>query len=87
MASKSVFNGVGMSDCDGWNITCGRCHFIDSFDVFTSTPVNGALPKHHYQCPNCKQGWSIKNEGEPVVFDDGFVMPAKRKIYSEIERL
>jgi len=73
--------------CDGWMITCGKCHFTADFDDFTSTEINGALPKNHYQCPSCKQGWSIKNEGNPVVFDDGFIMPPKRTVYSEIQRL
>ena len=67
-------------------ITC-KCGHQDLFDKFTTTPINGALPKNHYQCPKCKKGWSINHIGKAKVFKDGFVIPSEKVISSKMEVL
>lgn len=61
-------------------VTCGCCGNSDNIDRFTSTPVNGDLPKGHYQCPFCGHAWKIIAKGEAKMLKSGFVIPPKVKV-------
>ena len=48
-----------MCSTDQWKTQC-KCGHSAPMESFWSTPINGELPKGHYQCPECKTHWVIK---------------------------
>lgn len=66
-----------------FSISCGKCKQLSEFDDFKMTPVNGDLPKNHYQCPKCQHAFSIERKGEAKVFDNGFIIPPDNVIVDQ----
>lgn len=64
----------------GVSVTCGKCQHEADFMEFRETEVSGALPDGHMQCPSCKVAWKLEIVKPAEVFDDGFVIPAKKKV-------
>ncbi|RZI40387.1 hypothetical protein EGT07_23885 [Herbaspirillum sp. HC18] len=64
---------------DTFKITC-KCGHTDDFDKFTSTPINGSLPKNQYQCPACNQAWRIVPKDKGFVADSGYYFRPSPKI-------
>jgi uncharacterized circularly permuted ATP-grasp superfamily protein len=65
---------------NGFGITCGNCKHVADMDGFTKTISGIDLPNGDYQCPSCGIAWSVRPDGKAQVFDDGYVIPAKRKV-------
>lgn len=64
---------------NGFGITC-KCGHVDDMDNFTRTISGIDLPDGDYQCPKCGEAWRVVADGQATVFDDGYVIPAQRKI-------
>lgn len=63
------------------NVTCGSCRHTDDIALFTTETLN------RYVCPGCGLVWRIE-KGEPAqFFDNGFVIPATRKIVIESQMM
>ncbi|HUS37325.1 MAG TPA: hypothetical protein VM680_18405 [Verrucomicrobiae bacterium] len=38
------------------------CGYIGAYEEFCFTPIFGELPRGEFQCPQCKQAWTIRND-------------------------
>jgi hypothetical protein len=64
----------------GVNIQCGHCRHTADLDLFTTTPVNGALPKGTYQCPKCQHAWRLVPQGKGTRHPSGLYIPPDIKV-------
>jgi hypothetical protein len=39
-------------------ISC-TCGHVATVDAWTSTPINGELPRDQFQCPNCNRAFRV----------------------------
>lgn len=37
------------------------CGYMGAYDEFCFTPVFGELPRGEFQCPACKQAWTVRD--------------------------
>lgn len=66
---------VGESYC---NIICPCGHEAD-ISEFCHTPINGPLPKNHFQCPECSHAWSLQTVGTATRGWSGMIIPPDLK--------
>lgn len=62
------------------NITCGVCGHTADFDLFTSTPVSGCLPRNTFQCPGCNYAWRLIPDGKGTRYPSGLYIGPDIKI-------